>query len=145
MMQRHHLQPGNMFSRLRDGQNIYTPIVVVAGADHVHLYLSGGTSTLPGGELAGKGDMRAQPRQVRENVKTALENVGGGLGDVVRTVTYTTDVDEHNRHWDVRFEYFTPPPPTSTLLGVSRFGDPGALVEMEVEAVIEPERLRLPE
>ncbi|MFC1491266.1 RidA family protein [Nitrospinota bacterium] len=111
MLQRHYLEPENMFSRRRDGQSIYTPIVVIQGADHVHLYFSGRTSTLPSGELAGKGDMRAQLRQVCENIKTGLENAGAGFQDVVRTVTYTVDVDEHNRHWDVRFEYFTPPPP----------------------------------
>jgi len=40
------------------------------------------------------GDMRAQLRQVCENIGRALRSVGGDYSDVVKTTTFTTDVDE---------------------------------------------------
>ncbi len=86
-------------------------------------------------------------KQVSEEanrVGNALIKLGAGFGDVVRTVTYTTDVEEYFRCQAVRFEYFTHPAPTSTLLGVPRLADPDFLVEIEAEAVIGADRLRLP-
>lgn len=88
--------------------------------------------------------MRAQIRLVCENIKTALESVGATFGDVVRTTTYTTDVDEYYRCCDERFQFFKEPLPTSTLIGISRLGMPDMLVEIELEAIMEAERLRLP-
>ena len=43
------------------------------------------------------GDMRAQLRQVCENIGRALRSVGGDYSDVVKTTTFTTDVDEYQR------------------------------------------------
>jgi enamine deaminase RidA (YjgF/YER057c/UK114 family) len=42
----------------------------------------------------------------------------------------------------VRFEYFTNNRPASVLIEVSRLGHRDAMVEIEVEAIIEPERVR---
>lgn len=140
----HRLAPDNMFQRKRDGKPLYSPIVVVENGDFAHIYLAGRTATDVEGEMVGTGDMRAQVRQVCENIKTGLENVGATFDDVVRTVTYTSDIESHNQNWDVRFQYFQDSPPTSTLIEVNRFGDPRALLEIEVEAVIEADRLRLP-
>ncbi len=145
MLQRHFLQPESLYAKVVRGQKLYSPVVILRGADHVHVYLSGRTSALPTGELVGKGDMRAQIRQVCENIKSHLEFVGATLEDVLRTVTYVTDIEEYFRCMDERFKYFTSTLPTSTLLGVSRLGNPDFLVEIEAEAIIEPERLRIPE
>ena len=143
MIRRYHLMPEGMFARAVEGRDLYTSVVVVRGDEHAHVYLAGQVACLPSGELVGKGDMRAQIRQVCECIKAGLEFVGAGFGDVVRTVTYTTDIEEYFRCMDVRFEYFTSPPPTSTLLGVGRLASPDFLVEIEAEAVLETERLRV--
>jgi enamine deaminase RidA (YjgF/YER057c/UK114 family) len=45
---------------------------------------------------------------------------------------------------DERFKYFKDPLPTSTLIGVACLAMPEMMVEIEVEAIIETERLRLP-
>ena len=52
------------------------------------------------------GDMRAQLRQVCENIGRALRSVGGDFSDVVKTTTFTTDVEEYHRVSDERFKYF---------------------------------------
>ena len=41
-----------------------------------------------------------------------------------------------------RFKFFRKHRPASVLIQVSRLGHPDAMVEIEVEAIIEPERLK---
>src|SRR5690242_15195120 len=43
-------------------------------------------------ELVGRGDIRAQTRQVLENVKAVIESGGGTLDDVMKTTVYITDI-----------------------------------------------------
>ncbi len=82
------------------------------------------------------GDMRAQIRQVCENIGRALQSVGADFSDVVKTTTFTTDVEEYHRVSDERFKYFKRDLPTSALIGVSRLAHPDLMVEIEAMAVI---------
>ena len=86
------------------------------------------------------GDMRAQLRQVCENIGRALRSVGGDFSDVVKTTTFTTDVEEYHRVSDERFKYFNKDLPTSTLIGVVRLAHPDLMVEIEAMAVIPSDR-----
>ena len=67
-----------------------------------------------------------------------------GTADVTRTTTYTTDMKAYFAAIDERFKFFKPPYPTSTLIGVASLAMPEMLVEIEVEAIIETSRLRVP-
>jgi enamine deaminase RidA (YjgF/YER057c/UK114 family) len=80
--------------------------------------------------------MRAQMRQVGENIKAAVEAAGGTLNDIVKTNTYVTDIDEFFKHVDVRMEYFGAALPTSTTVEVRRLAHPDLLVEVEGIAVV---------
>ena len=88
------------------------------------------------GVLVGPGDITAQTRQVCENVKAAVEAAGGTLADVCRVDVFITDM----RHFDaihaVRRAYFGDPPPASTMVVVSGFTHPLALIEITAIAVI---------
>ena len=89
-----------------------------------------------------RGDMRAQLRQCCENIGRALRAVGGDYSDVVKTTTFTTDVEEYHRVNDERAKYFTSDLPTSALIGVVRLAHPDLMVELEVMAVIPTERFK---
>ncbi|HEY7168537.1 MAG TPA: RidA family protein [Candidatus Binatia bacterium] len=89
-----------------------------------------------------KGDMRAQLRQCCENIGRALRAVGGHYADVVKTTTFTTDVEEYHRVSDERVKYFKSDLPTSALIGVVRLAHPDLMVELEVMAVIPTERFK---
>jgi Endoribonuclease L-PSP len=69
--------------------------------------------------------------------------VGGDYADVVKTTTFTTDVEEYHRVNDERAKYFKSDLPTSALIGVVRLAHPDLMVELEVMAVIPTERLNL--
>ncbi len=143
MLERHFLEPKNMWKRIEKGEVLYSPITVIRAADHVHIYLAGQVARMPTGEVVGKGDMRAQIRKTCENIKTGLEFVGATFEDVVRAVTYVTDIEEYYRCSDERFKYFKTTRPASTLIQITRLGSPDCMVEIEVDAIIEPERLRV--
>jgi 2-iminobutanoate/2-iminopropanoate deaminase len=88
------------------------------------------------GNIVGPGDMRAQIRQVGENLKNALEAAGATLNDLVKTTTFVTDIDEFFRHVDVRHDYLGVSLPASTTVEVRRLSHPDLLVEIEAMAVL---------
>jgi enamine deaminase RidA (YjgF/YER057c/UK114 family) len=133
-MQRRNIQPESLAQRVVGGHVLYSHVVVVEGRRTV--FVSGQLARDGTGEVVGKGDMRAQIRQVGENVKAALAAAGASLADVVKTNTYVTDIEEFFKHVDVRMEYFGALP-TSTTVEVRRLAHPDLLVEVEVIAVID--------
>jgi 2-iminobutanoate/2-iminopropanoate deaminase len=117
-----------------DGRVLYSHVVVVEGQRMI--FVAGQLARDAHGNVVGKGDMRAQLRQVGENITAALAAAGATLNDIVKTTTYVTDIDEFFRHVDVRMEYFGALP-TSTTVEVRRLADPDCLVEIEVLAVVD--------
>lgn len=144
MIERFNVFPENMYRFGANDKVLYTPVVVTKTGDYATIFVSGRTARMPNGELAGKGDMRAQLRRVCENLQIALESVGATFSDVTRTVTYVTDMDAYFSAIDERWNFFKEPLPTSTVVGVSRLGRADILVEIELEAIIESTRLRVP-
>lgn len=142
MIERFHIAPPGIFNRQVRGRYLYSPLVVVRGGDHAHVYVAGKTSTLPDGGVGAVGDMRGQIGLVCEGVRALLQYVGATLDDVVRTVTYVTDIDAYYAVCDERYKYFTGSLPTNTLLGITRLAHPDMLVEIEAEAIVDPARLR---
>jgi enamine deaminase RidA (YjgF/YER057c/UK114 family) len=129
------IQPETLFKRTVGGHVLYSPVVVVSRGTLV--FVSGLLARDRDGNIIGKGDMGAQIRQIGENLRLALESAGATLEDLVRTCTYTTDIDEFFRHVDIRQLYLGPALPTSTTVEVRRLSHPDFLVEIEAFAVIE--------
>ena len=131
---RQNIQPDALSKRVVNGLVLYSHVVSVEGARTI--YVSGQLARDRAGNVVGKGDMRAQLRQVGENVKAALEAAGASLADLVKTTTFVTDIDEYFKHVDVRMEYFGAALPTSTTVEVRRLAHPDLLVEVEAIAVV---------
>ncbi|MCC7487827.1 MAG: hypothetical protein IT529_22885 [Burkholderiales bacterium] len=142
MIERYNIAPPGIFNRRVRGRYLYSPIVVVTGDDHAHVYVAGKTATRPDGSVVAVGDMRGQIAVVCEGVRELLAYVGATLDDVVRTVTYVTDIDAYYAVCEERYRYFSGALPTNTLLGITRLAHPDMLVEIEAEAVLDPSRLR---
>ena len=100
------------------------------------LFVSGVTARRRDGEIVGVGDIVAQTRQVYGNLGSILEEAGGGFGDVVRMVTYLTNMHDLPQVHVVRAEYFDEFLPTSTSVQVVALADDRLLIEVEVTAVI---------
>jgi 2-iminobutanoate/2-iminopropanoate deaminase len=129
-----HVVSDQLHSRIINGNNIFPHAVAVEGKRMI--FVSGQLAWDKDGNCVGKGDMRAQFRQVCENLAAALAASGASWADVVKTNTYVTDMDGFFKCADIRQEYFGPGFPTSTTLEVRRLAHPDMLVEIEVVAVI---------
>src|SRR4030095_700239 len=133
-MPRHKLQPEALSTRIVQGHVLYSHVVVVEGRRTI--FISGQLARDRQGYVVGKGDMRAQLRQVGENLKVALAAAGATLNDLVKTTTYVTDIDEFFKHVDVRMEYFGALT-TRTTVEVRRLAHPDFLVEVEAMSILE--------
>ncbi len=101
------------------------------------LYFAGQTALNEKGELIGKGDMRAQVRQVYENLKSLLASQGATFDHLVKITIYTLSIDEFRKAGDIREEYTGGKAPASTLLQIDQLASPDYLVEIEGIAVLE--------
>ena len=72
MLERYYVTPEGSYKVGGDNKVSYTPVVVVKGADHAHVYVAGRVSRDINGDVVEKGDMRGQIRQTCENVRIAL-------------------------------------------------------------------------
>lgn len=142
MIKRQFLQPKDMWARVENGNLLYVPVVTVHGTDHAHVYLAGQMAREADGPIVGIGDMRAQMRKTCENIEKGLTYAGATFDDVVRATTYVTDIDAYYKVSDERFNFFKNHRPASVLIQVSRLGHKDAIIEIEVEAIIEPSRLK---
>ena len=126
--------PDGLSKRVVKGRWLYAPVVTVVPGKLV--FLSGILSRNGNGEIVGKGDMRAQIRQVFSNISTALAAAGATWADVVKRQTFTTDIDTYFENIDARMEFCGDDLSTSTAVEVHRLSHPDFLIEVEVMAVI---------
>ena len=90
-----------------------------------------------GGDILHKGDFTGQCQYAYDKIKRMLQMHGAGMGDVVKMVTYITDVRFQPDYGKCRVEAFGANPlPAHTLLNISQLAWPGMLVEIDVTAVV---------
>lgn len=127
--------PDTVYARIMDGKAMFPTAVSVEGKRMI--FLSGQLAWDVEGNVVGKGDMRAQFEQVGTNLKNALEAAGASLEDVVKAVTYVTDMDAFFECIDIREKYLGPGWPTSTTFEVSRLAHPDMMIEIDMIAVVD--------
>ncbi len=94
------------------------------------VYLSGQIPLIPdSGELV-TGDIRAQVKQVFENLSAVAAAAGGGLQDVVKLNVFLPDLSHFPLVNEVMAEYFQEPYPARAAVGVAALPK-GADVEMD--------------
>jgi 2-iminobutanoate/2-iminopropanoate deaminase len=100
------------------------------------IWVSGQLAFDDNGRLVGAGDIRVQTEQCLANIRRALEQLGGTLADVVQVTVYVRDLSELAAIHAVRLRHFSDPLPTSTLVAVSGFVHPDALIEISATAAL---------
>ena len=99
------------------------------------IYVSGQIAYSPEGKLVGEGDMKAQTRQVYQNIKDILAAAGADIRDIIKINTYITDQSKFMDMLEVRKEIFGDNPPASTAVVVAGLAFPGLLIEVEAVAI----------
>ena len=98
--------------------------------------LIGGTAPMEPDGSTTPGDAAAQTRRCLQTIREALEGLGGGLQDVVRTRIFITDARDADAIGRVHGELFGDIRPVTTMAVISGFVRPEWKVEVEAEAVI---------
>jgi 2-iminobutanoate/2-iminopropanoate deaminase len=89
------------------------------------------------GDIRAKDDFVAQCKYAYDKIKRALEKNGAGLGDIVKIVSYVTDMRFQADYGRCRSEIFgATPPPAHTLLNIVQLAWPGMMVEVDVTAMV---------
>jgi reactive intermediate/imine deaminase len=99
------------------------------------VFFAGLVATNEKGELIGKGDIRAQTRQILENMKIVAETAGCSLKDVTKTTVYLTDFANYAGMNEIYGQYFPQDPPARATVGAALI-NPDFLIEIDAYAVI---------
>jgi enamine deaminase RidA (YjgF/YER057c/UK114 family) len=83
-------------------------------------------------------DITAQARDALRRIEIALQEVGASLSDVVRTRMFVTDISLWRDVGAVHAEVFGEIRPVTTMVEVSALISPELMVEIEVDAYLEP-------
>lgn len=127
--------PKGLNTHQRQGKPVYSHVVITDRPKLV--FISGQLSKDEQGNVVGKGDMRAQIRQVGVNLRLALAAAGATLDDVVRSNTYVTDYELYVKNADLRDEILGVTLPTSTTVEVKRLSHPDLMIEIDLIAALE--------
>ena len=98
------------------------------------VFLSGQLPFTPNGDLV-KGDIRAQTKQILENIRNMLEETGSSLEKVVKVGVYIDDIDDFGGMNEIYSEFFPKQPPARTTLIISEF-PPGIKIEIDAIALL---------
>lgn len=88
------------------------------------------------GNVVGAGDVRAQTRQVLENIRDVLEAAGGSLEDIVYNMIFLADLGDYQAMNEVYGSYFPENPPARACVQAGLV-KPEFLVEIAATAVID--------
>lgn len=101
------------------------------------IYVTGTAPVDPDGSVHAPGEGYPQTVRCLEIIRAALEKLGAGLKDVVRTRMYVTDISRWEDFGRGHREAFGDHPPATTLVEVSSLIHPDMLIEIEAEAVVD--------
>jgi len=99
------------------------------------LFVSGNVAVNPETGQVPEGGIGPQTRQVLDNLKATVEELGSSFDDVVKVNIYLVNVQDFGGMNEVYKEYF-PDPPTRTTVGVHELARRDFLIEIDLMAVL---------
>lgn len=114
------------------------PVIGMSRAARVGntIAVAGTAPIAPDGGVSAPGDVHGQTVRCLDIIEKAIAEAGGSMGDVVRTRVMLTDISTWKDAARAHAAAFGTIKPACTFVEVSRFVDPGWLVEIEADAVL---------
>ena len=102
-----------------------------------HIHVAGTLAIDDDGNLVGEHDAGAQTTYILRKIERALTEAGASLADVVGIRMYVIRPHDQEAVGDAHAGVFAPAGirPASTMIGVPWLAHPGAMVEIEAEAI----------
>lgn len=88
------------------------------------------------GKITAVGDVYQQTKNSLRIIGDALNEIGSGFEDVIRTRVYLKDISQWQEAGRAHGEVFSSIRPANTILGATGFVDPEILVEIEASAIV---------
>lgn len=101
-----------------------------------HVFVSGTVSVDSDGRAVGVGSVYEQARHALKKIERALEDLGSGLRDVVRTRTFLVDMTSFDEFARAHREAFEGVDPAATCVQVARLVSAEFAVEIEADAIV---------
>jgi enamine deaminase RidA (YjgF/YER057c/UK114 family) len=126
---------------LRNPDGLFKPAtfsqVAIAEGDRM-VFISGQTARDHTSSIVAIGDVRKQAEKALDNLRVAIESVGGSMGDIAKITTFVVGLKPDDRAWiGEMVKRNFPKPPAHTLVGISALAAPELLVEIEAVAVLD--------
>ena len=102
------------------------------------VFVAGTTAVDDSGNVVGGDDPYEQSRFIYAKIERALRDAGASMKDVVRVRTFVTDISRWEDVARAQGEVFSEIRPAATLVQITALVDPRLLVEIEVDAVVDP-------
>jgi enamine deaminase RidA (YjgF/YER057c/UK114 family) len=103
--------------------------------------VAGTTAVDEAGKVVAPGNPKGQATFIYEKIARALAEAGASLTDVVRVRTFVVDIRRWEEVAEVQGQVFETIRPAATLVEVSALVSPELLVEIEVDAIMPPDRV----
>lgn len=100
------------------------------------IFVSGTAPIATNGETAFPGDLYQQSKYCLEIIENAVIELGGKMGNVVRTRVYLRDADRWEEAGKAHGEVFGNIRPACTFVEISRLLDKDWLVEIEADCIM---------
>lgn len=100
------------------------------------LILSGQVPADANGNVVGPGDIKAQAKQVFENIKTVLSVAGLTFDDLVEIESYHVDMKDLGKVAEIKSQYIQKEFPAWTAIGVTGLALTGQLLEIKAVALV---------
>ncbi len=121
----------------------FSEVVTVSGPGRM-IFLAGvGAEDEIGavGDILYPGDVLGQTRYAFDKIKRLLARHGATFADIVKMVTYVTDIRSAGIYFKCLTEAIGDAPrPAHTFLNINQLAHPGMLVEIDVTAIVNRER-----
>jgi enamine deaminase RidA (YjgF/YER057c/UK114 family) len=98
--------------------------------------VSGTSATTPDGKVVAPGDVYRQTQHILGEVLSAIAELGGQPGDVVRTRVYLTDISRWEEAGRAHGEVFAGIDPACTFVEITNLMLPELVVEVEATALL---------
>ncbi len=119
-------------------KGLFAEVVTVTGPAKMIFVAGVGAENENGkaGDILHKGDFVAQCKYAYDKIRRVLEKQGAGFGNVVKVVSYVTDMRDAAAYDKCFSEAFGTVLPVNTLVNISQLAWPGMMLEVDVTAMV---------